>query len=398
MFYIHAPKHYVHSQPIRRPPLELSHRMRMCWAAFALDAEESGWDDFVASRKSISSSPSLSVSNDPITTTTTTTTSVVSSAATQSPTTPTSTSIPGAESHLWTSSTTTFEPVIEWQKDVGATTFPSGGHEPVIVDVDDDELDLDVDMDMVMDMDVDIDVSHQMSMTTSADIMMSTLTTTTTTTTQTVVTPSEQQEWRNTIDAQVEEGRKQLEMTTIQIERVEEVIKPAKRYIPTKITAYFPSSPVLSIPVHLRPSSADIIVSTSRSRRNSLKQLAEGGAAAAEVNQEEEERKQRELLEELARSLSSVSIRTTRSTRTTQTSTQMVKGKPPPIGIGMMMGFKSVKSESASTSPRLKGKEVDFSMAPTKITKRGVITGRGRGAVMKRRNSGGSYRGETISL
>ncbi|KAK6357413.1 hypothetical protein TWF718_001725 [Orbilia javanica] len=387
MFYIHAPKHSIHREPIRRPPLELSHRMRMCWAAFALDAEESGWDDFVASRKSISSSPSLSVSNEPITTTTTTTTSVVS--ATQSPTTPTSTSIPGAESHLWTSSTTTFEPVTEWQKDVGAT-FPS---EPVIVDDDDD-------VDMVMDMDVDIDVSHQVSMTTSADIMMSTLTTTTTTTTQTVVTPSEQQEWRNTIDAQVEEGRKQLEMTTIQIERVEEVIKPAKRYIPTKITAYFPSSPVLSIPVHLRPSSADIIVSTSKSRRNSLKQLEAG-----EINEEEEERKQRELLEELARSLSSVSIRTTRSTRT-QTSTQVVKGKPPPIGLGMMMGFKSIKSESASTSPRLKGKEVDFSMAPTKITKRGVITGargsattgRGRGAVMKRRNSGGSYRGETISL
>ncbi|KAF3160780.1 hypothetical protein TWF106_007649 [Orbilia oligospora] len=388
MFYIHAPKHYVHRQPIRRPPLELPHRMRMCWAAFALDAEESGWDDFVASRKSISSSPSLSVSNEPITATTTTTTTTVVS-ATQSPTTPTSTSIPGAESHLWTSSTTTFEPVAEWQKDVGAT-FPS---EPVIVDIDDGDVDVDVDMDMVMDMDVDIDVSHH-------DIMMSTLTTTTTTTTQTVVTPSEQQEWRNTIDAQVEEGRKQLEMTTIQIERVEEVIKPAKRYIPTKITAYFPSSPVLSIPVHLRPSSADIIVSTSKSRRNSLKQLEAG-----EINEEEEERKQRELLEELARSLSSVSIRTTRSTRT-QTSTQVVKGKPPPIGIGMMMGFKSVKSESASTSPRLKGKEVDFSMAPTKITKRGVITGargsaitgRGRGAVMKRRNSGGSYRGETISL
>ncbi|KAK6536164.1 hypothetical protein TWF281_000410 [Arthrobotrys megalospora] len=385
MFYLHAPKHYVHSQPIRRPPLELPHRMRMCWAAFALDAEESGWDDFVASRKSISSSPSLSVANEPTTATATTATSVVSS--TQSPTTPTSTSIPGAESHLWTSSTTTFEPVTEWQKDVGAT-FSS---EPVIIDVDDD-------VDMVMDMDVDIDVSHQVSMTTSADVMMSTLTTMTTTTTQTVVTPSEQQEWRNTIDAQVEEGRKQLEMTTIQIETVEEVIKPAKRYIPTTITAYFPSSPVLSIPMHMRPSSAaDIIVSTSRSRRNSLK------LEAGEINEEEEERKQRELLEELARSLSSVSIRTTRTR--TQTSTQVVKGKPPPIGLGMMMGFKSVKSESASTSPRLKGKEVDFNMAPTKITKRGVITGarggaagRGRGTVMKRRNSGGSYRGETISL
>ncbi|KAK6362938.1 hypothetical protein TWF730_000389 [Orbilia blumenaviensis] len=385
MFYIHAPKHYVHRQPIRRPPLELSHRMRMCWAAFALD-EESGWDDYLASRKSISSSPSLSISNEPTSATITTATSVVS--ATQSPTTPTSTSIPGAESHLWTSSTTTFEPVSEWQKEVGAT-FPS---EPVIVDIDDD-------VDMVMDMDLDIDVSHQVSMTTSTDVMMSTMTTTmTTTTTQTVVTPSEQQEWRKTIDAQVEEGRKQLEMTTIQIERVEEVIKPAKRFIPTKITAYFPSSPALSIPMHLRPSSADIIVSTPRSRRNSLRQLEAG-----EINEEEEERKQREMLEELARSLSSVSIRTTRTR--TQTSTQVVKGKPPPIGIGMMMGFKSVKSESASTSPRLKGKEVDFSMAPTKITKRGVITGarggaaaKGRGAVMKRRNSGGSYRGETISL
>lgn len=252
----------------------------------------------------------------------------------------------------------------------------------------------------MMDVEVDIDVSHQVSMTASSDVMMSTLTTTTTTTTtttQTVVTPSEQQEWRNTIDAQVEEGRKQLEMTTIQVERVEEVIKPAKRYIPTKTAAYFPSSPVLSIPVHLRPSSADVIVSTSRSRRNSLK------LEAGEINEEEEERKQRELLEELARSLSAVSIRTTRTR--TQTSTQVVKGKPPPIGIGMMMGFKSVKSESACTSPRLKAKEVEFSMAPTKITKRGVITGargaaagKGRGVVMKRRNSGGSYRGETISL
>ncbi|KAF3916851.1 hypothetical protein ABW20_dc0109820 [Dactylellina cionopaga] len=231
---------------------------------------------------------------------------------------------------------------------------------------------MDADVDMVMDLDMDMDI--QVTAATTTDVIVSN---------PSIVTPSEQQEWRNTIDAQIEEGRKQLEMTTIQIARVEEVIKPAKRYIPTKITAYFPSSPALSIPLNLRTSKKqDQIIVGSR-------------------DSDEENRKQREILEELARSLSSVSIRTRSRSHHAQQQ-QVVKSKPPPIGIGMMMGFKPAKSESLS--PRLKGKEVDVSMAPTKITKRGVITGargaafsgRGRGAVIKRRNSGG--RGDTISL
>ncbi|EPS42241.1 hypothetical protein H072_3774 [Dactylellina haptotyla CBS 200.50] len=333
--------------------------MRMCWAAFALDAEESGWDDFITSRKSISSSPSLSEPTSP----TATSTALVQSI--QSPTISTSTSIPHSEDRVWTSATTKFEPM--WQKEIGAVPVVS---EPVIVD-------MDADVDMVMDLDMDIDIQHHSQMIPLSSSAPSV--------TSPIVSASEQQEWRNTIDAQIEESRQQLEFTTVQIARVEEVIKPAKRYIPTKITAYFPSSPVLSIPMNLR---------TSVKESTNLN-----------IGDSEEEMKQIEILEELAKSLSSVSIRTRSRTHTPQQ--QVVKSsKPPPIGIGMMMGFKNTKKNDQSLSPRLKGKEVEMNTAPTKITKRGVISGtrgvpmggRGRGVMMKRRNSGGSYRGETIIL
>ncbi|KAK6538091.1 hypothetical protein TWF694_010975 [Orbilia ellipsospora] len=304
-----------------------------------------------SSRKSISSSPSLS---EPTSPTVAPSTAVVQSI--QSPATPTSASIPLSEDRLWTSTTTKFESM--WQKEVGAVPVVS---EPVIVD-------MDADVDMIMDMDMDMD--HVIPVVPSV---------------APIVTPSEQQEWQKTIDAQIEEGKKQLEITTVQIARVEEVIKPGKRYIPTKITAYFPSSPVLSIPLNLR--TAAVKESTT-------------------IGESVEDLKQIEILEELAKSLSSVSIRTTRSRTHVQQQQQVVKSKPPPIGIGMMMGFKNAKKSEPSLSPRLKGKEVEMNMAPTKITKRGVISGtrgmplggRGRGVAMKRRNSGGSYRGETISL
>ncbi|EWC44772.1 hypothetical protein DRE_06410 [Drechslerella stenobrocha 248] len=231
-----------------------------------------------------------------------------------------------------------------------------------------------------------------------------------------IVTPSEQQEWVRTIDAQIEDSQHQLELTTLRVEDVD-VIKPARRFIPTKITAYFPSSPALSIPLNLL--ATPVSTPSSSPALRSQHELPQHPDSASES---EEDRQQREILEELARSLSSVSLRTrarTQPGKAKARATVAVKAKampvsppsspPPPIGIGigMMMGYKSPKSQSASSSPKLKSRDMEVhmhlagaaSLAPTKITKRGVISGgRGRGVVMRRRNSAGSYRGDTISL
>ncbi|KAF3912025.1 hypothetical protein ABW21_db0200213 [Orbilia brochopaga] len=315
----------------------------MCWAAFALDAEESGWDDFIASRKSISSSPSLSET-------------YIAAAAThniiphgQAPPTPTS-------------------PV--------SLSLPTG------------TADLDADVDMIM----DLDEPQQTQQIQTQDVVVSSPAPLT----QAIVTPSEQQEWMRTIDAQIEEGRQQLEMTTIQ---VEDVIKPARRYIPTKITAYFPSSPALSVPIHLSTPSSSGSSSPVPIDISSLQLVSRRDSPVS--SESEEEKQQREILEELAKSLSHVSLRT----RTRTSHPQPAKGKakattvnvtskspPPPIGIGigMMMGYRGVKSECGS--PKMKTREIE---APTKITKRGVIGPRGRGLV-RRRNSTG--RGDTICL
>ncbi|KAF3930912.1 hypothetical protein ABW19_dt0206666 [Dactylella cylindrospora] len=324
----------------------------MCWAAFALDAEESGWDDFMTS------SPSLSVSDDA--TRTGSTNSAISPISVAAPLTPTSASIPVTEDQIWTSELTKFEPPAVWHKEIGAVPVT----EPVIVDTD---------VDMVMDLDLDVEIQQVQSVSVT-DVVVSSPSEhhiaaagiSTPPRRRSIVTPSEQQEWIKTIDAQIEQSQRQLEFTTVEISRVEEVIKPGKRYIPTKITAYFPSSPILSLP-----------------------------ALNLEVRQEisresEEERRQREILEELAKSLSSVSLRTRARTQ------QVAKAKPPPIGIGMMMGFKSSKSETPS--PKFKAKEAEMH---TKITKRGVIGGTRGGAgkvrgAMRRRNSTG--KNDTICL
>ncbi|KAJ6259765.1 hypothetical protein Dda_5405 [Drechslerella dactyloides] len=199
----------------------------------------------------------------------------------------------------------------------------------------------DADVDMIM----DLDEPQQNQQIQTQDVVVASPTPLT----QAIVTPSEQQEWMRTIDAQIEEGRQQLEMMTT---RVEEVIKPARRYIPTKITAYFPSSPTLSVPVHLStPSSSG---SSSPVPLSSMQLISRRDSDAS--SESEEERQQREILEELAKSLSSVSLRS----RTRTSHTQPVKGKakvttggltsrspPPPIGIGigMMMGYRGPRKD-----------------------------------------------------
>ncbi|KAK6344117.1 hypothetical protein TWF696_007763 [Orbilia brochopaga] len=256
---------------------------------------------------------------------------------------------------------------------------------PVSLSIPTGTADPDADVDMIM----DLDEPQQSQQIQTQDVVVALPSPPT----QAIVTPSEQQEWMRTIDAQIEEGRQQLEMTTI---RVEEVIKPARRYIPTKITAYFPSSPALSVPLHLStPSSSG----SSSPVLSSLQLVSRRDSPVS--SESEEEKQQREILEELAKSLSSVSLRS----RTRTSHPQPIKGKakaatmgvtskspPPPIGIGigMMMGYRGAKSECGS--PKMKTREIE---APAKITKRGVIGPRGRGLV-RRRNSAG--RGDTICL